>query len=65
MRVIGFLVNEKVNKDDNASMRDRGEESEYGYEDDDEQQEEEDSEEKHEDESDDFDEEDWEQDANN
>ena len=65
MRVIGFLVNEKVNKDDNASMRECGEESEYGYEDDEEQQEEEDSEEKQEDESDEDDDDDWEQDARN
>lgn len=36
MRVLGFLVNEKVDKEDNAKMRERGEESEYGNEDDEE-----------------------------
>jgi len=36
IRVIGFLVNEKVDHDDNAEMRKRGEESEYGNEDDEE-----------------------------
>jgi len=34
MRVLGFLVNEKVDKEDNAKMRERGEESEYGNDDD-------------------------------
>ena len=43
MRVIGFLVNEKVDKKENAKMRERGEDSEYGNEEDHESSQEENS----------------------